>query len=669
MRSDLSGASPSMWQSRCSGGALARPLAAALTIGVTVLGMTVLAPQANAGVATKTVAATRFAVAAAPAPIAPVTAGSSAASLPIVQPVTTGLSEFDLQVLDALNVHRTAGKLAPLVEAKGLDSLSAAWSTSMPGAATLQHNPNAWDQLITSGAAGRTAFGEDVASWTDSTVTADAVVDRYLTNASNAANINDPALKFVGISTQTAAGTKWNTLTFVDAVDAGTTYDPALRSVPVGQLTSASVTGATVRVTGWGFDRDTAGAAIEVSITDKAPDGTVSTSTTSTTATSAAGADVPAGFAAAGARNFAAVSNIAGRGVHQLCARVSNAGAGITDTDLGCLPVQVGGLLGALDDVSAVGTKVTVSGWSVDYDKPQSPMNVSITDNGPAGATVTTLPADRADARVDSAVPGVGAGHGFSKDLTATGVGSHSICVTGTSVDGTLTKSLGCRTVNVVVPVGALVGTTNNVTSITANGWAVDPGTVAAPSSVELTLSGPTGAVGAPVVVTANASTTASLAKYPTGGSNHGFSTTWQIPSIGTYQVCATARSLPGATATTSLGCRAVVVSSPLGWLDAVVLSKGAIVVKGWALDSVNKTAVATPTMTITGVSRATMTVPVKADTLRANIGRAYPGAGNNHGYTASIATGSGARTVCMTMKAMTDSTIREFRCVNVIVP
>ena len=105
------------------------------------------------------------------------------------------------------------------------------------------------------------------------------------------------------------------------------------------------------------------------------------------------------------------------------------------------------------------------------------------------------------------------------------------------------------------------------------------------------------------------------------------------------------------------------------GWLDGVVVSKGAVTVRGWALDSMYPSTAATAVLTVTRAGGSPVTLPAKADKLRVDVGRAFPGAGDYHGYLASIATGSGARTVCMDMKAMSNPTTRAVRCLSVIVP
>lgn len=95
---------------------LARPIAVAFTVGMTLAGMTAMSPGANAAANNQmATSAIPVVTAATLTPIAPAVAGSSAAPRPIVQQAYTGLGAFDLQLLDyqqssGCSATRTAGR-------------------------------------------------------------------------------------------------------------------------------------------------------------------------------------------------------------------------------------------------------------------------------------------------------------------------------------------------------------------------------------------------------------------------------------------------------------------------------------------------------------------------------------------------------------------------------
>ena len=601
-------------------------------------------------------------VAAASAPVAPAVPVPSAPSRPVVAPVTTGLSAFDTQILTAVNAQRSAVGVAPVVEAKGITGLSATWSKKLAMDGALSHNADAFSAVLTSGAAQRTTFGENVASWTDASATGADVVNTYLTNVSNRANVLDPAFKFIGIDTESGSGgSRWSTTTFVDAVDADQTFDPALRSIPIGQLNAASVIGSTVRVSGWGYDPDTATSPIQVKLTDQAPNG----STSSTVTANVTRDDVAQQYPNTGnTHGFTATLPLAGTGTHQICATLLNAGSGSTNPDLGCLPVTVGGPIGAFDSVALTGTTASVAGWAVDQDDPARPSTVIVSDQGPTGTiTYPALTADQNNTNVDAAIPGVGAQHGFSGQIVVKGVGSHTICVSAPAISSAApAKDLGCKSVVIAGPTGAITAVSNTTTAITLTGWAQDPNVPAQPTSVQVKVTAPNGAASTLGPITANQAS--SGASDP----NHGFSVNVPTTQFGSYQLCVSARSLIDNSASADLGCRMVVVSDIAGWLDAVAVVNGSVQAKGWTLDQATPTGSTQVTITVTGPS-GTKTVQGTANGSRADIGRVYPGAGNLHGYTVLVPTaGSGVNKVCAGTKAINNATTRELRCVTIAV-
>lgn len=648
-----------------------RPIASMVAVGLVVAGIGVATNAVATGVTpVRAGAATAAATYAAVPPAVPV---PSAPSLAVVAPVTTGLSPFDSTVLDAINAQRTAAGIAPLIEARGIDARSFSWSNAMATAGssgTLSHNPQGWQTLLTSGASARTTYGENVSSWTGSPVTGFTLTNALVGNASNKNNILDPSFKYVGIGTVNgAAGSQWDTVTFTDAVDPGQIYDPALKSIPVGQLNSATLVGSTVRVTGWGYDPDTAAGPIQIQLSDTAPDGTV---VTTTVTAAAVRTDVPQLTATTGnAHGLDATLPISKRGIHQICATLINAGAGSTNPNLGCLPVEVTGPIGGLDSAVLTGSTISFAGWAVDPDGPTTPTTVTVTDQGPQGTvTLPTVTADQVDANVDTSIPGVGAAHGFLAQTAATTVGTHVLCATANSLAAPARPTaLGCQSVTVAAPAGAITGTTNTTNSVTVNGWALDPNAVGTASTVRVQITGPGGPVGTPSVVTASAVGTASAQQFPAAGTAHSFSLTVPTRQFGTYQVCAVANSTVDPSAGTDLGCQQVSISNVLGWLDSVKSTTGGLQVRGWALDPAYPSSAGTVSITVTGQA-GTRTFQATAAQSRPDVARAFPGVGNYHGVVTSVpASGSGSNTVCLSMKAMSNQTVRQYRCLVVLVP
>ena len=685
------------------------------------------------------------------APVAPAVPVPSAPSLPVVAPITTGLNAFDSQVFGALNAQRSAAGLSALVEVKGIDTESMNWSQTMASAGQLSHNGQAFTQLLTSGAPNRTAFGENVASWNDTSVNGTALVAKYLTNPTNSANVLSATYKYVGIGTATATdGSKWSTATFVDSADPAQTYDPALQSIPVGQFNSATLVGSTVQVSGWGYDPDTATSPIQVKLTDTPPSGTVvsSTVTAGTTRT-----DVTQLTATTGtAHGFAATLPISGRGVHQICATLINAGPGSTNPALGCLPVEVKGPYGSLDTADVSGTTAAVTGWAIDPDAPSSAATVTVTDQNAQGTTTTTVTADQANANVDASIPGVGANHGFSKQISVTSVGKHTICATVASLsDATLTKNLGCKSITVTAPpvaaftstvtglkvsfdgtgstdaqgpisgyawdfgdnssgsgatashtyaasgtytveltvtnsvglttdlarsvvvkalpsAGGISGVTSTSSSLTVGGWALDPNATDRSATVQVKVTSPSGKAVSVPTVTADDTSSDSVAQFPSAGSNHGFSVTVPTTEFGAYQVCAVVNSVVDASASTNLPCQTATITNLQGWLDKATVVNGSIKVVGWGVDPDHLTTSLAGTLTISGPS-GTKTQAISADQSRTDIGNAYPGAGNLHGISVTIpSAGVGANKVCVAVQAVGNSTTRSFPCITVTV-
>jgi hypothetical protein len=265
----------------------------------------------------------------------------------------------------------------------------------------------------------------------------------------------------------------------------------------------------------------------------------------------------------------------------------------------------------------------------------------------------------RAD--VGRAYPAYGDGHGFSGTVPAP-EGTHSVCVTLSNVGTGAHTSLGCRTVTVPgsSPAGNFESLTAAPGSLSVTGWAVDPDT-AAPIYVWAGVSGPTGSVYNGPVRAAATRTDVGRA-YPGAGDAHGVA--WTLPvDAGRYTVCLTAVNV-GAGADRDLGCRAVVVpgGSPVGNLESVRAVPGGVQLTGWALDP---DTVTPPYVLVTVDGDGGYVRPAVA---RADISRVFPGYTGAYGFTATIATEPGARTVCATASNVGAGTHTALGCSTVVV-
>ena len=318
------------------------------------------------------------------------------------------------------------------------------------------------------------------------------------------------------------------------------------------------------------------------------------------------------------------------RGTGDACSAYGNRNFWVYFNDWFGSPTAGSAPQGALDVVSAGRESVRVAGWAFDRASAAS-IDVHVYVDG----TGYPVRADRSRPDVGAAYPAKGPAHGFDAVLPAR-PGAREVCVHAIGLAGAGGTLLGCRTVQVTAasPVGALDGVTAAPGGVRVNGWALDPET-AGPIPVHVY------ANGAGRVLRADQSRPDIGRAYPAAGPLHGFSAT--IPTAGGRQDVCTYAINQGAGDNTSLGCRAVtaVGSGQVGSLDGVTATSTGIDVDGWALDG--DTAAAVPVhVYVDGQGRV-----LTAGQRRADIGRAYPAWGADHGFRASIAAAPGAHTVC----------------------
>lgn len=177
-------------------------------------------------------------------------------------------------------------------------------------------------------------------------------------------------------------------------------------------------------------------------------------------------------------------------------------------------------------------------------------------------------------------------------------------------------------------PVGAVESWTRTADGVAVRGWATDPDT--------------TGAVSVRVKAGDQmVRTTASLA-HPTKGS-HGFAGTVPIPA-GATEVCVAVNNV-GEGVNRTIGCRALsaIGGSPFGTVDAAHAVPGGVDVAGWVLDPDTVDPISVR-VKVDGVLVARLT----ANQARAEVGAAYPGYGDGHGFAGTVPADPGRRQVCV---------------------
>ncbi len=150
---------------------------------------------------------------------------------------------------------------------------------------------------------------------------------------------------------------------------------------------------------------------------------------------------------------------------------------------------------------------------------------------------------------------------------------------------------------------------------------------------------------------------------YPSYGDKHGFSKVISA-SPGSHHICVTASNV-GSGSHVELGCRDVVVpsGSPFGQFDSVAGLNGAIEISGWAIDP-DTTDPIYAWVTIDGVGQH-----VYANKTRTDVGRAYLGYGDNHGFSAVLNASPGPHTVCITASNVNSGSHTSLGCKQVDVP
>lgn len=282
---------------------------------------------------------------------------------------------------------------------------------------------------------------------------------------------------------------------------------------------------------------------------------------------------------------------------------------------------------GAWDVIRGGGNSIRVTGWARDPGALTSPVQVQVLVDGAVRSTISA----------GNSRPDVGA-HGYDASVSVT-PGWHLVCLRYVNIAGGNDINMGCRgaTATASSPIGVIDAMTATASTISVRGWARDPDS-RSPISVHVYVDGK-----AVRAVTANESRPDIEQSAPgVAGPSHGFSTT--IPaSSGRHQVCVYGINV-GAGSNSTIGCAEVTVQNerPIGVIDAVVADPTGVKVRGWALDPDTSASISVHVYVDGRAVGA-----VRADGPRADVGRRY-GLGDNHGFTAEVATAPGRHEVCV---------------------
>jgi hypothetical protein len=288
---------------------------------------------------------------------------------------------------------------------------------------------------------------------------------------------------------------------------------------------------------------------------------------------------------------------------------------------------------GSVDSLAVTPSGVTAAGWAYDPDAVSSRAVVGLVIDG-AKVSGTSVTEARPD--VDAAF-GVGPDHGFRVSaLLAHGV--HDVCVfvENSAGPGSAVR-LGCAEVNFTnrAPVFSVDQFAEQADgTVRISGWAFDPD--GSPPELQL-YDNDRGRAYATTVARPDVH-----AAFPAAGPTAGFAITVG-PLTGGHRLCLFVADTVAAGNNVFDGCRDVRYREPLGSLDNVVeTTTGELRVTGWAMDESSAQTALDVHVYVNGRGTA-----IGAGGSRPDIGRAFPGAGDAHGFDATLPAGAGSNRVC----------------------
>jgi hypothetical protein len=308
---------------------------------------------------------------------------------------------------------------------------------------------------------------------------------------------------------------------------------------PLGGVSSWSLHGRYLTVSGWALDPDALSSGLRIFFY-------VNGKPFSYVQTTLPRGDINAYFSASGTHGYAKTLTLAD-GTNTVCAYAINVGAG-NNTTLGCRTVPLDGSpLGGISSGTLKGNLATFTGWSFDYDVPDTGLTVVSYVNGSftgsAGSTVV-----RPD--INAAMHGTRA-HGYVL-RTRLPAGSSTVCLYALNQGAGHHTQLGCASFRVSLsPIGSLDSVTVQGNRALITGWTFDFSDTAQAIGTIIDNNGRHVAWGPTGVVRNDVDTTWSI----TG--THGFSY-YVALSAGSNRLCAYGVNIGTGGGNSLLGCRTV---------------------------------------------------------------------------------------------------------------
>lgn len=300
-------------------------------------------------------------------------------------------------------------------------------------------------------------------------------------------------------------------------------------------------------------------------------------------------------------------------------------------------PAAASNPFGKLDGLRRWPGGIQAWGWDIDPDTTTS----LATDTYLDGRAIVRVTASDPSLDVARSYPGFGNYHRYRSFVPVTGAGSHTVCTFGLNVAyGTANSGLGCRDLTISnAPYGSFDTLRRVAGGLRVTGWAIDPD-VSDPVVIRTALDGV-------VIATslANGDRPDVARTHPGYGSAHGYSQFVPATSGTTHTVCTYADNAGAGSGWVRLGCGSLYVNgTPVGHFDAASRTgPSTVAIRGWAFDPdiIGSSAVQ---VFVNGQNPTS----VIADTYRPDVGRAWPGFGDYHGFADTIQAATGAR-ICLT--------------------
>jgi hypothetical protein len=295
---------------------------------------------------------------------------------------------------------------------------------------------------------------------------------------------------------------------------------------------------------------------------------------------------------------------------------------------------------GSIDSAALSGGRTArVQGWALDPDVVDS-LDVHVYVDGQWGGAYT---ADVSRPDVGATFTGYGSAHAFDITLAGLSPGNRQVCVYGINQGAGGNSLIGCRTV--AVPSGSPIGNVDTATQLgprgaRLQGWALDPDTTGA-TELHVYVDGRWGGA----FTAADQRPDIALA-YPGYGAGHGFDLELGGLAPGTRQICVYGINT-GAGSNSLIACRSVLIrsGSPFGNIDSHGgISMTTARVNGWAIDPDTAGPVELHAYVDSRWGGA-----FTASAPRHDVGAAYPGYGNDHGFQIDVnGLVKGANRVCV---------------------